>query len=87
MTRVDFIIKLKEKSFDNKNTHWKQSFSDSEDFWTLYRPSLNWMEDDMTVHDLNVTIVYSERFYDDPKQINMSFDDFINNYSNSVSLF
>lgn len=87
MTRKEFIIKLKIKALEDQKSYWKQSYDDSEDFWVLYRPNIDWKEDMMTVHDLNVIIVYSESFYDEPKEIKLSFEEFIENYSNSVNLF
>ena len=90
MTKQDFISFLKEKVEEAGlfNSHWKQSYNNSEDYWKLYHPTLDWMEDrmDLTEDDI-VTITYFESIYDDPKSIEMTYEEFVTNYSKSVASF
>lgn len=86
MDRLEFIGFLKAKEIELNNTsHWQQSFKETENHWTLYRPSVDWLEDTMelTIEGM-VKINYSESFYDDPKFIEMTYKEFVENYSKSV---
>lgn len=88
MTKIEFINFLKEKAQNTLISHWKQSFEDIDEHWRLYRPSVDWMEDQMDLStDGVVRITFSESFYDDPKSIDMTYEEFVENYSKSVSSF
>lgn len=90
MTKEDFItfLKLKAEEAGLHKTRWKRTYLDCEDYWTLCHPALNWMEDKMDLtEDGVVKITYSERIYDDPKSISMSYLDFVADHPNSITSF
>lgn len=91
MTKSEFITFLKEKALRAENTliaHWRPSFEGIDEHWTLYRPALDWMEDlmDLSTEGI-VRITFNESFYDDPKMIEMTYEEFVTNYSKSVASF
>lgn len=90
MTKAEFISFLKEKVEEAGlfNSHWKPIYGNSEEYWELYHPTLDWMEDRMDLtEDGIVTITYFESIYDDPKSIEMTYEEFIADHSKSVSLY
>lgn len=87
MTKEEFIVFLKTKAEEagEYNTHWKKT---GEEYWTLFHPTLDWMEDEMDLtEDGVVKITYFESVYDDPKSIKMTYKDFVADHSKSISLF
>lgn len=86
MTKIEFIGFLKSKEIELQHvSHWKQSFEGTDEHWTLYRPSVDWLEDRMDLSKEGIVkIIYSEAFYDDPKYLEMSYEEFIEDYSKSV---
>lgn len=90
MTKQDFItfLKLKAEEAGLFASYWKKSFTNSEDYWTLCHPTLDWMEDQMDLsEDGVVEIKYFESIYDDPKMIRMTYMDFIADHSKSIGLY
>jgi hypothetical protein len=90
MTKAEFIsfLKIKAEEAGLFVSHWKQTYVNSEEYWKLYRPCVDWMEDkmDLTIDGV-VTITFNESFYDDPKSIDMTYEEFAENYSKSVGSF
>lgn len=90
MTKQEFItfLKVKVEEAGLFGSRWKQSYTNSEEYWTLCHPTLDWMEDKMDLtEDGVVTITYFESIYDDPKSIDMTYEEFIADHSKSVSLY
>lgn len=87
MTKLEFIefLKTKQKQLGH-TTHWEPTYNNSDEHWSLFRPSVDWLEDTINLSTEGVIKVsYGETFYDDPKIIDMSYEEFIENYDKSVS--
>lgn len=86
MNKIEFIGFLKSKEIELQHvTHWQQSFEGVDEHWTLYRPSVDWLEDRMDLSQEGIVkIIYSEAFYDDPNSIEMTYDEFVEDYYKSI---
>lgn len=83
MNKEEFIVFLKEKAKENEFLpHWVKTHSNSDDYWRLYKPFMDWLEDDMdlTKEDV-VKITFNKSLYDNTSEVfETTYDDFIKNY-------
>ena len=89
MTKEEFISFLKEKAEHHGIgcTHWKQTYENTEDFWHLYKPFVDWVEDTMNLtEDGVVLITYNQSLYENiSKEFRTTYEDFIQNYNKTIS--
>ena len=55
MTKQEFINYLKESaSLNNYTPHWRQTYTNSEDYWSYYKPGVDGLEDDLEIKEDSV---------------------------------
>lgn len=88
MTKQEFISFLKDKAKEREYiTHWKQMASNSDDFWELFKPCVDWLEDDMDLREEGVVLItYNKSLYDNEsaKEFRTTYEDFVENYDKTV---
>lgn len=83
MTRqelIDFLSK-KEKDSGGLVQCWKRTFANSDDYWYLFKPAVDWFEDDIELTENKVILTYDKDLLDD-KRCNVdeySFEEFAGN--------
>ena len=87
MNKNEFIEFLKQKAEERPyGTHWSKVATNSDDFWKLYKPGVDWVEDTMDLKVEGVVeINYNISLYDGScKVFKTSYDDFKENYEGSL---
>jgi hypothetical protein len=88
MTKQEFILFLKDKAQEREYlNHWKQMASNSDDFWMLYKPFVDWVEDDMDLREEGVVIItYNKSLYENEraKEFRTTYEDFVKNYDKTL---
>ena len=89
MTKSEFITFLIEKEQERglNLSHWRKTYDNSDNFWHLYRPFLDWVEDEMCLYHENcVQITYEQSLYgNDSKKYETTYEDFVKNYDKTTS--
>jgi hypothetical protein len=86
MNKAEFVEFLNEMTTVNLN-YWRKISTDSDDHWQLYKPFVDWFEDDM---DLSVEgivrITYNKSLYENEsaKIFETTYDDFAKNYGDTI---
>jgi len=83
---VDFLNKKAEER--QYMTHWKKVYSNSDDFYQLHKPAVDWLEDSMDLRVEGVVkISYNQSLYDNEstKIFETTYDDFVTNYDKTIS--
>jgi|JFJP01.1.fsa_nt_gi hypothetical protein len=86
MNKSDFILFLIKMSSENINC-WRKTYENSDDYWHLYKPFVDWLEDDMDLtKDGVVKITYNKSLYDNEsaKIFETTYDDFVKNYNKTI---
>ena len=88
MTKQEFIsfLRAQAKAREHLN-HWKQMASNSDDYWELYKPAVDGLEDDMDLREEGVVIVtYNKSLYDNnsAKEFRTTYDDFAKHYNDTL---
>jgi hypothetical protein len=88
MTKSEFITFLKEKQEERgiELSHWRQTSSNNDDWWHLYKPFVDWLEDDMCLFLKDVVrIRYNKTLYGNTtKQYDTTYEDFVKNYDKTL---
>lgn len=87
MNKQEFISFLVDKNIERKGlTSWVQTFDNSYDYWTLYKPAVDWLADDMDlIKDDIVKITYDKQLYDNTVRVlEMTYEEFIENYNETL---
>jgi len=89
MTKQELIDFLKEEESKRSGiTHWSRVYTNSDDYWNLTKPGVDWLEDDMDISKEGVVkITYNKSLYgqDDSKVFESTYDDFKANYNKTTS--
>lgn len=83
MTKSEFIEFLEKKAIEREHiSHWQRASSNSDDFWNLYRPFVDWMEDEMDLRVDDVVKISWDRsfYYDSEKVFETTYEGFAQNY-------
>ena len=84
MNKSEFIIFLKQEESKRRfMPHWGKVATNSDDYWKLIRPAVDWLEDDMDLTVENVVkITYDKSLYshEEPKVAELSYEEFADNY-------
>lgn len=87
MTKQEFIDFLKfEESEREFTVHWKRTYSNSDDYWTLYVPARDWLEDtlDLTTESVVKIECNKNLATDSCDTIELRYDEFVNNYNKTT---
>jgi hypothetical protein len=87
MNKEEFIAFLKEKENELEfQTHWAKVAINSDDYWHLYKPAVDWLEDYMDLTKDNIVqITYNQSLYNDTSKIfETTYDDFVENYHKTI---
>jgi hypothetical protein len=88
MTKQEFITFLKDTAKEKEHIiHWKRIYDNSDDFWKLYKPFMDWLEDDMDLSKEDVVIIsYNKSLYDNDsaKEFRTTYEDFVKNYDKTL---
>jgi len=86
MNKREFILFLTKKAEERNSLclkHWAKTYSNSNDYWHLNIPCVDWLEDDMDLTEENIEkITYNKSLCgdDESKTIETTYEDFIKNY-------
>lgn len=87
MAKQEFIEFLKQKESEREYlNHWK-CVSDSGEHWTLNKPCVDWLSDDLKLtKDGIVTVNYNKvLFGNEPNDVfETTYDDFVENYYKTI---
>lgn len=83
---IEFLIN-KSKERDLISSHWVQTYTNSTKYWTLFKPFVDWLADDLELtEDGQVKITYDKSLYGNTSKIfQTSYEDFVKNYDKTVS--
>ena len=88
MTKQEFISFLKDKAKEREyQSHWHNPYGNSDDFWELYKPAVDWFEDDMDLREEGVVIItYNKSLYDNnpSKEFRTTYDNFVKEYDRYI---
>jgi len=88
MNKEEFIefLKTKQEEASGLNPSWCKIATNSDDYWKLNKPAVDWLEDDMDLsEDGIVKITYAKSLYGGkPKTFETSYDDFKDNYEKTI---
>ena len=89
MNKEEFTDFLKRKAEERSgSTHWAKTATNTDDYWHLYKPGVDWLEDDMDLkEDGVVKIMYDKTLGigdDTSQEFKTTYDDFVSNYDKTV---
>jgi len=78
MNKQEFIEFLNAKAEERSNlSHWRKEFSNSDDFWNLFLPGVDWLPDSIDLREDGVV----EIVFCDGSEANITYDEFSENYN------
>jgi hypothetical protein len=88
MNKSEFITFMKHEELKRPYMpHWGKVASNSDDYWKLIRPAVDWLEDDMDLTtDYVVKITYNKSLYsnESAKVAELSYEEFVENYDRTL---
>ena len=82
MNKQEFIDFLKEKSKEKDLTHWRKVYQNSDDYWELFIPCVDWMPDFISLDKEGVVKMECDRsLFDNSKVISLTYEEFKKIYS------
>lgn len=87
MNKIEFIEFLtKQASIREHLPHWRKTALNTDDYWDLYRPAVDWLPDDMDLTNEDIVkITYNKGLYSNTSdEFITTYDDFATNYFNTL---
>ena len=88
MTKSEFISFLTEKQEERgiNLPHWRKTYDNHDDWWHLYKPFVDWAEDEMLLRFEGCVIVTTNisLYGNDRIKTEYTYEDFIKNYDKSL---
>ena len=85
MIKSEFIDFL-ENQEKSTMTCWCKIYTNSDDYWKLYKPAVDCVEDDMDLTTEGIVkITYNKQLYTNTfETFETTYDDFVKNYSKTI---